>query len=96
MKEITTNGKTLLFVEVPEDTEDFRFKLMPDNSEQLAGTVYDNLVHKGTCYIREDIPQGNYQILGKSTELSEEQMVGICPKCIGQTFTQTLTIKQQG
>ena len=72
MKEITTNGITILLVEVPEDATrfvtDWKF-LIVDIFSPTQKMI--------------PIPEGQYQILGKSTELSEEQMKEICPKCIG-------------
>lgn len=67
MKEIQTNGITILLVEVPEDAREFK-------------------IENGLLLFKADfipfgiviLPQGQYQILGKSTELSEEQMKGIC------------------
>lgn len=75
MKEIQTNGITILLVEVPEDA-----KLL-----QITQNAYGrNLSYKvnntphpfGYTHIK--LPEGQYQILGKSTELSEEQMMLIC------------------
>jgi len=67
MKEIQTNGITILLVEVPEDATDFNLHhnilLYPLGNDDVDG-------------IR--LPIGQYQILGKSTELSEEQMKEIC------------------
>jgi len=68
MKEIKTNGITILFVEVPEDAREFK-------------------IENGLLLFKADfipfgiviLPSGQYQILGKSTELSEEQMKEILP-----------------
>ena len=68
MKEIKTNGITILLVEVPEDAREFK-------------------IENGLLLFKADfipfgiviLPQGQYQILGKSTELSEEQMKEILP-----------------
>lgn len=68
MKEIQTNGKTILFVEVPEDVI-FRIEYDGLLAYQDADSEMPNFIN---------IPSGNYQILGKSTELSEEQIKGIC------------------
>lgn len=68
MKEITTNGIKILFVEVPEDANNFfmdYFYLVYTSNNS------GNKVALG-------LPQANYQILGKSTELSKEQMKEIC------------------
>jgi hypothetical protein len=69
MKEIQTNGITILLVEVPEDATYFNLHhnilLYPLGNDDVDG-------------IR--LPIGQYQILGKSTELSEEQMKEICDK----------------
>ena len=68
MKEITTNGKTILFVEVPEDAYEFRMSLKMTNhliyrrGETFAGYV--------------NLPNFTYQILGKSTE-SIHELLGI-------------------
>ena len=68
MKEITTNGITILLVEVPEDATrfvtDWKF-LIVDIFSPTQKMI--------------PIPEGQYQILGKSTELSEEQMKEILP-----------------
>mgnify|MGYP003404819791 CR=1 FL=1 len=65
--EIKTNGITILFVEVPEDATrfvtDWKF-LIVDIFSPTQKMI--------------PIPEGQYQILGKSTELSEEQMKEIC------------------
>jgi len=70
MKEIQTNGITILFVEVPEDATrfvtDWKF-LIVDIFSPTQKMI--------------PIPEGQYQILGKSTELSEEQMKEICEEC---------------
>lgn len=67
MKEVTTNNQTILLVEVPEDVTGFNLHhnilLYPLGNDDVDG-------------IR--LPIGQYQILGKSTELSEEQMKEIC------------------
>ena len=68
MTEITTNGITILLVEVPEDARKFK-------------------IENGLLLFKADfipfgiviLPSGQYQILGKSTELSEEQMKEILP-----------------
>ena len=66
--EIQTNGITILLVEVPEGAKEF------DISDMGSLIYYVEWGNSG--YI--DLPQGQYQILGKSTELSEEQMKEIC------------------
>jgi hypothetical protein len=69
MKEIKTNGIEVLFVEVPEDAYNFRLK---------NGYIwYDDKNFKDCCMLE---PSGKWVILGKSTELSEEQMKEICEK----------------
>ena len=68
MKEIQTNGITILLVEVPEDAREFK-------------------IENGLLLFKADfipfgiviLPSGQCQILGKSTELSEEQMKEILP-----------------
>jgi len=73
MKEIQTNGITILIVEVPEDAKEF--------------DVHHNVL---LCFHFNDdveginLPIGQYQILGKSTELSGEQMREICEECFGR------------
>ena len=66
--EIKTNGITILFVEVPEGATrfvtDWKF-LIVDIFSPTQKMI--------------PIPEGQYQILGKSTELSEEQMKEILP-----------------
>ena len=68
MKEIQTNGITILLVEVPEDAKkfvtDWKF-LIVDIFSPTQKMI--------------PIPEGQYQILGKSTELSDEQMKEILP-----------------
>lgn len=77
MKEITTNGITILLVEVPEDATkfvtDWKF-LIVDIFSPTQKMI--------------PIPEGQYQILGKSTELSEEQMKEICEKEYFQGYFQ--------
>lgn len=70
MKEIQTNGITILLVEVPEDVK--LWSIDNDNELYLYVSVSDDtpdIIGLG---------KGQYQILGKSTELSEEQMKEIC------------------
>ena len=67
MKEIKTNGIEVLFVEVPEDAKEFDVH----HNVLLCFHLNDNV--EGI-----NLPIGQYQILGKSTELSEEQMKEIC------------------
>lgn len=57
IKLIETNGKKVLILEVPEGASEF---------ETGTRTLFFN-------DFRIDIPFGDWQILGKSTELSEEQ-----------------------
>ena len=68
MKEITTNNQTILLVEVPEDA---------------IGFIIDYLYLICNPYESDkkviELPQCQWEILGKSTELSEEQMKEICP-----------------
>jgi len=69
MKEITTNGITILLVEVEKGAT--YFQILPNkgifvNGDSIESGVVDFL------------PKGNWQILGKSTELSKEQMKEIC------------------
>jgi len=79
MKGITTNGITILLVEVPEDAK-----------EQW---ILNGFIHVGE--LQDDafsikLPSGQYQILGKSTELSEEQMKEICEKHPDSTFVHPI------
>lgn len=75
MKEITTNGITILFVEVPEDAT--WFQIMPRQGIVNECLRYNfGTLRFGIKY--EQLPSGQYQILGKSTELSEEQKEEIC------------------
>lgn len=67
MKEIQTNGITILFVEVPDDAIGFiidYFYLICNPYESDKKVI--------------ELPQCQWEILGKSTELSEEQMKEIC------------------
>ena len=77
MKEIKTNGITILLVEVPEDAKNFTITEFDwfENAPKwylLHETIEDNC----GCPIEFD---GDWEILGKSTELSEEQMKEILP-----------------
>ena len=72
MKEIQTNGTTILLVEVPEDAIDFT---IDKHRMQLTATLITEGSDADYFY---KIPQGNYQIIGKSNELSKEQMEVIC------------------
>lgn len=70
MTPIKTNNITILLVEVPEDTK--LWSIDNDNELYLYVSVSDDtpdIIGLG---------KGQYQILGKSTELSEEQMNEIC------------------
>ena len=73
--EIKTNGITILFVEVPEDATrfvtDWKF-LIVDIFSPTQKMI--------------PIPEGQYQILGKSTELSEEQMKEIITLYEGKKY----------
>lgn len=73
MKEIQTNGITILLVEVPDGATrfvtDWKF-LIVDIFSPTQKMI--------------PIPEGGWQILGKSTELSEEQMKEICEECFGR------------
>jgi len=69
MKEIKTNGIKALFVEVPEDISSL-MSIQQNNVLLLWRSDID--------YLEIQLPSGQYQILGKSTELSEEQMKEIC------------------
>jgi len=68
MKEIQTNGITILLVEVPEDATRFV-------------TDWKFLIVDIFSPTQKMIPimEGSWEILGKSTELSEEQMKEILP-----------------
>lgn len=76
MKEIKTNGIEVLFAEVPEDVKSWDIEVFTIRDDSYIRTWsksgHDSLI---------DLPQGQYQILGKSTELSEEQMKEICEEC---------------
>ena len=69
MKEIQTNGITLLLVEVPEDASDFRIDYASIIVLSWATTNENGSI---------ELSSGKWVILGKSTELSEEQMKEIC------------------
>jgi len=73
MKEIQTNGITILLVEATENQINDILVHSP--------LIVKDVLRIGMTGIK--LPSGQYQILGKSTELSEEQMKEICPKCIG-------------
>ncbi len=77
MTPIKTNGITILLVEVPEDAKNFTITEFDwfENAPKwylLHETIEDNC----GCPIEFD---GDWEILGKSTELSEEQMKEILP-----------------
>ena len=68
MKEIQTNGITILLVEVPEDAIGFiidYFYLICNPYESDKKVI--------------ELPQCQWEMIGKSTELSEEQMKEILP-----------------
>jgi len=69
MKEIQTNGITLLLVEVPEDATDFRVDYASYTVLSWATTNENGSI---------ELSSGKWVILGRSTELSEEQMKEIC------------------
>ena len=67
MKEIKTNGITILLVEVPDDAIGFiidYFYLICNPYESDKKVI--------------ELPQCQWEMIGKSTELSEEQMKEIC------------------
>lgn len=70
-------GKKLLIVEVPDDAIDF---------DMVIGTEYFFLYYKAHFFefkkigMHKLLPPGSWQILGKSSELSEEQMKEIVEK----------------
>lgn len=68
IKLIETNGKKLLIAEVPEEA----------NEQWLSnGFIHIGELQGDAFSIK--LPPGSWQILGKSTELSEVQMKEICP-----------------
>ena len=70
MKEVTTNNQTILLVEVPEDASDFRIDYASIIVLSWATTNENGSI---------ELSSGKWVILGKSTELSEEQMKEILP-----------------
>lgn len=72
IKLIETNGKHLFFVEVPAGAINFRLEkyLIPN------ALMYQLPTHTGVL----NLPSGQYQILGKSTELSNPQIEDICER----------------
>jgi len=68
MKEIQTNGITILLVEATENQINDILVHSP--------LIVKDVLRIGMTGIK--LPSGQYQILGKSTELSEEQMKEIC------------------
>lgn len=70
MKEIKTNGITILFVEVPEDGKDFYINNVGCIRYSVGGWSKCIEPEEMGVYLNKD----EYEILGKSTELSEEQM----------------------
>lgn len=81
-KEIITNGITLLLVEVPEYAINFRIDNYPILETVCEYEFTNNEAPELRC-----IPQGMYLILGKSTELSEEQIKGICEQVSFGNYT---------
>jgi len=69
MKEIQTNGITILLVEATENQINDILVHSP--------LIVKDVLRIGMTGIK--LPSGQYQILGKSTELSEEQMKEIVP-----------------
>lgn len=72
MKEIKIQDKTYLFIEIPADAYDFRYKIMPDNTKQLIATIKDENGNIGICYINEN-PIG--EIISTTKDISEEQYI---------------------
>lgn len=70
MKTIKTTKGNYLFVEVPDDGYDYRYKIMPDNTKQLVSTVKDEYGNVGTCYIIEN-PIG--EIISTTKDITEEE-----------------------
>lgn len=77
MKEIQTNGITLLLVEVPEDASDFRIDYASIIVLSWATTNENGSI---------ELSSGKWVILGKSTELSEEQMKEIMTLYEGKKY----------
>lgn len=74
MKYIKTNRVTILLIKVPDDAERFSFGFNDDTRLYY----YLKSSHNSFDHRHIKLPSGQYQILGKSTELSEEQKEEIC------------------
>ena len=67
MIEKNINGDTYLFVEVPESSGEYFLEDWPFNNEVVIGMAAPD------PDLYETLPEGNYTIIGKASEISEEQ-----------------------
>lgn len=69
MKTITTNNRTLLFVEVPEDADNFTIE-----DDKL---YYSDKIFKDAGGGWEILPEGNYRLIATTDTITEEQAANI-------------------
>ena len=73
---------SVMFVKVPEVAHNFHI-------DRDGILVYMD-EHEEPCIGTENIPEGNWTILGKAFELTEEQMIEACNNCGGAGFTMEI------
>lgn len=73
MKEIKANGIDVLFVEVPEE-----IKSWDDDVFTIRDDSYVRFWDKSGHDSLIDLPSGKWELMGKSTELTDSQMKEIC------------------
>lgn len=71
-----------MFVPVPDDASDLTLPKI--GIVDLYFRTDDEDYEDG--YISVTIPQGNWQVLGDSKQLTEEDLVGVMPKAMGQHY----------
>lgn len=74
MKQLTTSKASILAVEVPEDID----------AEYFSGKTFTDFmfISDGRTERHLTLPKANWQILGRASELTEEQAKGIVDKVI--------------
>jgi hypothetical protein len=74
------NGKEYLFVEVPENGHSFKL----DDDQDIYYLV--GPLRKPRCLVFDGLPEGYWLIVGKASELTEDQWKGIVAKHVNMGF----------
>lgn len=67
----TNNGRVLGVLNLPKGA--WYLKTMPDDTLVLACPITDEDGNNGTMYCNQDLPEGNWTILGRVKDITEEQ-----------------------